>query len=107
MDINQLAAAGFLFTNTGDVVRCAFCGVEVGQWEEGNDVFKDHLRWSPSCAFFKGLFVGNIPATTETTQQQPSSSNDVCGSYMKYTLKTSNPERCKYIFTFYLFMSYV
>jgi hypothetical protein len=39
MDVNQLAAAGFFFTNRGDVVRCAFCGVEVGHWVEGNDAF--------------------------------------------------------------------
>jgi hypothetical protein len=32
---NSLAAAGFNYTNWGDVVRSAFCGVEVGLWEEG------------------------------------------------------------------------
>jgi hypothetical protein len=42
MDVNQLAAAGFFFTNRGDVVRCAFCKVEVGQWVEEDDAFKDH-----------------------------------------------------------------
>jgi hypothetical protein len=31
MDVNQLTPAGFFFTNRGDVVRCAFCEVEVGQ----------------------------------------------------------------------------
>ena len=85
MDVNQLAAAGFFFTNRGDVVHCAFCEVEVGQWLEGDDAFKDHQRWSPSCAFVKKLFVGNIPAPPKTSQQQPSSSNDVCGSFMEYT----------------------
>ena len=34
MDVNQLVAAGFFFTNRADVVRCAFCGVEVGHWVE-------------------------------------------------------------------------
>ena len=99
MDVNQLAAAGFFFTNRGDVVRCAFCGVEVGQWVEGDDAFKEHQRLSTSCAFVKKLFVGNIPAPSETTQQQPIRSNDVCGPYMEYTLKTSRPKR-KYTFTF-------
>jgi hypothetical protein len=100
MDVNQLAAAGFSFTNRGDVVRCAFCELEVGHWEKGDDAIKNHQRWSLSCAFVKGLFVGNIPALPNTSQQQPSSNNDVCGSYMAYTLKTSRPERCKYTFTF-------
>ena len=103
MDVNQLAAAGFFFTNRGNVVRRAFCEVEVGQWVEGDDAFKDHQRWSPSCAFVKELFEGNIPAPPQTSQQQPSSSNDVCGSCMKCTLKTSRPKR-KYTFMFIYFI---
>jgi len=81
------------------VVRCAFCGVEVGHWVEGDDAFKDHQRWSPSCEFVMG-FVGNIPAPAQTSQHQRSSSYDVCVPYMEYTLKSSRPERCKYIFLF-------
>jgi hypothetical protein len=94
MGVNQLAAARFFFTNRGDVVRCAFCGVEIGQWK-GDDAFKDHQRWSPSCAFVKGLFEGKLPAPPKTSKLQPSSSNDVFGSYMEYTLITSRPEHCK------------
>jgi hypothetical protein len=30
MDKNRLAAAVFYYTSRGDIVRCAFCGVEVG-----------------------------------------------------------------------------
>jgi len=40
MDANELAAAGFYFTNWSDVVRCAFCGVQVGRSEEGDDALK-------------------------------------------------------------------
>jgi len=64
MEENQLAAAGFSFTSQSDVVRCAFCGVEVGHWEEGDEALKEHQRWSPSCGFFKGLCVTNIPILT-------------------------------------------
>jgi len=42
MHVNQPAAAGFFFTNRGDVVRGAFCGVEVQHWVVGDDAFKDH-----------------------------------------------------------------
>ena len=88
------------------MVRCAYCEVEVGQWVEGDDAFKDHQHWSPSCAFVKELFVGNIPAPPKISQQH-NSSNDVCESCMKYTLKTSLPKRCKYAFTFiYLCLMY-
>lgn len=54
VDKNHLSAAGFYFTDRSDVVRSASCVVEVGQWEEGDDAFKDHQRWSPSCGFIKG-----------------------------------------------------
>ena len=98
MDVNQLAASGFYFTNWSDVVRCAFCGVQVGRWEEGNNAFKEYQRWDPSCGFVKGLFVGNIPIRSkdlpETSQQQPISSYDVYEYHMQY--RTNSPcEHCK------------
>jgi hypothetical protein len=45
-------------------------------------------------------FVENSPAMSETNQQHPSRSHDVCGPYLEYSLKTLRPERCKCIFTF-------
>jgi hypothetical protein len=99
IDVNKLAATGFFFTGEGDVVRCAFCQVEIGRWVEGDDPFKDHKRWSPACWFLIGLPVGNIPAPPETPEQQPSKSYDVCGSYTECIPKATRPERGKYIFT--------
>ena len=61
IDKNYLAAAGFYYTNFKDVVCCAFCHVRLGQWKQGDSPFEEHNRWSPSCAYMKGLFVGNIP----------------------------------------------
>jgi len=104
IDVNHLPAAEYFFANRGDVVRCAFSRVEFGHWVKGYDAFKDHQRWSPSCEFVNGLYVENIPPSSETSQPQPSSSYYVCAPCMEYILKTSRPERCKYIFTFiYLF----
>jgi len=89
MDKNYLAAAGFYYTKWSDVVRCAFCNVELGQWQ-GDDPFKDHQRWSPSFGLIKGLFVGNTHTgytdQPETIHQQSARSYDVCGSrHSKYT----------------------
>ena len=97
MDKNFLTAAGFYFTNRGDVVRCTFCGMEVGYWKEGNNAFADHQRWSPSCGFIKGLFVGNIPihSATSSRSQQTSRSLDVCGPFMELR-PNSRPEQSKY-----------
>jgi len=60
IDKNHLAAAGFNSTKLSNVVCCAFFGVQLGHWEEGDDQFKEHQRWSPSCGFIKGLFVLKI-----------------------------------------------
>lgn len=100
MDTNLLSAAGFYYTNKGDVVRCAFCGVEVGRWEEGDEPFRDHQRWSPSCGFVKGLMVGNIPVgfdgqpgtSSSSLYQETSHSYDVCGPYLEFR-PNSGPER--------------
>jgi hypothetical protein len=61
MNKHDMAAAGFYFTGREDTVRCPVCGVRIGQWEPGDDPFKDHKRWSSSCGFIKGYSVGNIP----------------------------------------------
>jgi hypothetical protein len=88
------------------VVRCAFCGVVVGHWIEGEAAFKVHKRWSPSCGFVNGVIVGNISAPPNTSQQ-PSSSNDVCVPYMEYIPKTTRSERGKYIYLLIFISSYV
>ena len=81
MDKNQLVAAGFYYTNRGDVVRCAFCGVEVGMWDEDDCPLNEHRRFSPSCAFIKGL--GNISVDKPVIllpSEEATLCNDVCGS---------------------------
>jgi E3 ubiquitin-protein ligase XIAP len=93
IDVKRLAAAGFYFTNWCDVICCAFCGVEVGCCEPGDDLLKDHQRWSPSCTFVKGLLAGNFPIGPDNL---PGRGNDVCGPFMEYR-PNSLPERCKYI----------
>ena len=65
---NHLAAAGFYYITFREVVCFAFCGIHLGYWE-GDDLFKDHQRWSPSFGFIKGLFVGTfllVPQTSPT-----------------------------------------
>jgi len=94
---NYLQAAGFYFTKLSDVVCCAFCGVQLGDWE-GDNPFKDHQRWSPSCGFIKGFFVGNIPiGSTDqptTSPEQTTQSYDVCGPHFELR-PNSQPERSK------------
>ena len=105
-DKNHLASARFYSTKLSDIVCCAFCGVQVGHWEEGDDPFKEHQRWSPSFGFIKGLFVGNIPiGSTDqptTSPEQPNQSYDVCGLHFELT-PNSQPERNKYYYLYVFF----
>ena len=99
MDPHRLSAAGFYYTDQNDVVRCAFCGVEVGRWEEGDDPFRDHQRWAPSCGFVRGLSVGNIPISPngqpETSTSGMNLSRDVCGPFLEIR-PHAGPERGKF-----------
>jgi len=75
------------------------CGVKIGWWTDGEVALKEHRRWSPACSFVKGLHVGNCPILSnnrpEKKSQEPTRSNDVCGSH--YELRpNSQPERSKY-----------
>ena len=58
IDKNHLAAAGFYYPNFKGVVCCAFFNVQLYQWKQEDNPFIELERWSPSCAFIKGLFVG-------------------------------------------------
>jgi len=55
---NYLAATGFYYTGFKDVVCCAFCKVELQEWEPEDCPFKEHKRWSPTCGFISKLFIG-------------------------------------------------
>jgi len=93
-------------TQTSDIVCCAACGVEIGYWLKEDDPFQEHERWSPSCGFIRGLFVGNIPiGSTDqptTSPEQPTRSRDVCGPHFELR-RNSRPERCKYTSLYFYF----
>jgi len=84
MDVRQLAAAGFWYTKSVDIVRCAFCNVEVGRWEEGDNPIEEHKKWSKNCSFLKHMDVGNIPVDPSNPPPLPPvdhSGYDECGIY--------------------------
>ncbi|KAK9502250.1 hypothetical protein O3M35_011054 [Rhynocoris fuscipes] len=65
MSRHKMAEAGFYYLKKDDVVRCIFCGVEIGRWVPGDDPMNDHIRWSPECRFVRKLPVGNIPLSDD------------------------------------------
>ncbi|XP_041519568.1 baculoviral IAP repeat-containing protein 1b-like [Microtus oregoni] len=48
-----LSAAGFVFTGKRDTVQCFSCAGCLGNWEEGDDPWKEHAKWFPKCEFLR------------------------------------------------------
>nr|CAD7461407.1 unnamed protein product [Timema tahoe] len=94
MDPDKLASAGFYYLNKDDIVRCAFCGVEIGHWEEGDDAMRDHQRWGPHCPFLRKFSVGNVPLAGGSDEELPANqSYDTCGPYGIEIHPFSGPEK--------------
>lgn len=49
----QLAESGFYYTGQSDAVRCHFCGVGLCMWEDTDDAWEEHVRWSPGCSYVR------------------------------------------------------
>lgn len=65
IDKRTLAMLGFYSMKRSDLVKCYFCHVKIGMWEEGDDVLADHIRWSPSCNFIQRKQTNNVAIDTE------------------------------------------
>lgn len=60
----DLAAAGFYYMGTGDVVRCAFCRGTLKEWTRGDNAMTEHQKYFPQCSFVRQQDVGNVPLPT-------------------------------------------
>lgn len=69
IDKRTLAMLGFYSMNRSDLVKCYFCHVEIGMWEEGDDVLADHIRWSPRCDFIQRKQTNNVAIDTELLEK--------------------------------------
>lgn len=81
VDKHQLALLGFYYFGPSDMVKCHFCGVEIGMWEEGDDVLTDHMRWSPYCILLRRGDTPNVPIDEDRLNQAlpPAPTPDVYG----------------------------
>jgi baculoviral IAP repeat-containing protein 7/8 len=82
IDKHTLALLGFYYYGPSDMVKCFFCAVEIGMWEDGDDVLTDHMRWSPSCNLIRRNPTNNVPIDEELLNQvlPPAPTPDVFGS---------------------------
>lgn len=92
LDAKDLARIGFYYTGTNDIVVCAFCNVDIGEWGEGDDPISDHKLWSKNCKFINGDECGNIPLDKNEGVDGISSSLE-CVQIGYEILPFSGPER--------------
>ncbi|XP_070190664.1 baculoviral IAP repeat-containing protein 7-B-like [Littorina saxatilis] len=58
----DLARNGFMYTGSGDKVRCVYCNGMLRQWDRGDVVEVEHRRNYPDCPFIlEENGVGNVP----------------------------------------------
>lgn len=80
LDKGKLAQIGFYYIGPQDTVKCHFCRVEIGKWEEDDDCFTEHSRWSPSCPLLRRQQTDNVPINAEELNQiLPPITYDTCG----------------------------
>ncbi|XP_059485370.1 death-associated inhibitor of apoptosis 2-like [Neocloeon triangulifer] len=79
----ELASNGFYFTGRGDNVRCAFCYLEVCQWEEGDTALGEHKKFNPLCPFLKGCAY-NIEIGEERSEPRKPTPVDIEKRLAKY-----------------------
>nr|KAI8735853.1 baculoviral IAP repeat-containing protein 3-like isoform X1 [Biomphalaria glabrata] len=49
----DLVDAGFYYAGYGDCARCFYCSGGLRNWEIGDDVWVEHARWFPKCAYIR------------------------------------------------------
>jgi len=49
LSAENMAKDGFVFASEPDIVRCVFCSVCIGDWEQNDVVANEHAKFSPNC----------------------------------------------------------
>lgn len=67
----KLAKEGFYFSLDSNTSKCAFCGVEKGNWNANDDTTREHQRLNPNCPYVNDrAFARNIPMHDVNEYQQ-------------------------------------
>ena len=61
----DLAVNGFYYLGEKDSVKCAFCGLGLENFEPGDDVRNEHIKWKKDCPFTNRYFTDNVSIPTE------------------------------------------
>ncbi|XP_050075193.1 death-associated inhibitor of apoptosis 1-like [Anopheles maculipalpis] len=77
---SDLARWGFYYVRRDDVVRCYFCKIELGSWEETDVVPQEHLKWSRHCPLMTKHPTTNVPLDPNFLNQLAELVPDVTGA---------------------------
>lgn len=47
----EMVDAGYFYMGSGDKTVCFYCGVGMKDWEETDDPWVEHAKWSPNCDY--------------------------------------------------------
>lgn len=84
VQFDDLALFGLYFYKKPDHVKCYFCSIDLSDFEPGDDVLKEHLKFSPNCPLLRRRKTLNIPwDAKELDKILPPESIDECGSKRK------------------------
>lgn len=77
---HDLAQSGFRYIHLKDSVKCVFCDIEVFNWDEGDDVMREHQKFSPNCRLLCREKTENEPIDIEDLDRKlpPPLSPDEC-----------------------------
>ncbi|XP_058462340.1 death-associated inhibitor of apoptosis 2 [Malaya genurostris] len=68
---NSLAKAGLYYTYNSDQVKCAWCEGVIGQWEVGDEPFREHQKFFPNCPKVMSNNISFNPAIDSSIGIQP------------------------------------
>lgn len=81
LDPDLLARTGFYFVGPHDNVKCFFCKVEIGRFEENDEEVTEHQRWSNNCPLLRRRSTQNVPIDAAALERVlPPVTIDVCGT---------------------------
>ena len=67
-----LAMNGFYYIGPHDMVRCNFCGINLGHWECDDVISKEHEKYSYNCPMITLMWCDNISlSTTKSHKNEP------------------------------------
>ncbi|AKN80597.1 inhibitor of apoptosis 3 [Perigonia lusca single nucleopolyhedrovirus] len=90
--IDDMTKAGFYYTGIGDYVKCAYCDIEIGNWDINCDPKDVHRIYSPECYFVSELYKQTIDTLTdETNTIHNESLNTSLNANMTTTASTESP----------------